>query len=60
MDTLRQDLRFALRLLRKNPGFTSVALLSVALGIGADTSMYTLLIRLCFGRCHIAIPTGCS
>jgi predicted permease len=58
LDTLAQDVKHAFRHFRRSPGFATAAIATLALGIGANTAMFSVLNTLAFQRLSIPDPDG--
>ena len=58
LQILAADCRYALRTLRKNPGFTLVAVVTLALGIGVNTTLFTAYNALALKPLHVADPAS--
>jgi hypothetical protein len=56
VERLMQDLRYGARLLARSPGFTAVAVLSLALGIGANTAIFGLLDKIAWRMLPVPEP----
>src|SRR5262249_42919558 len=56
LEEVWQDLRYGARMLLKNPGFTSIAVVTLALGIGANTAVFTLINALLLRALPVANP----
>jgi predicted permease len=55
-DELRADVRYGLRMLRRSPGFTAIAVISLALGIGANTAIFSVAKKVMFDTLAVSKP----
>src|SRR5438128_11482129 len=57
MATILQDLKYGFRMLAKNPGFTAIAVISLGLGIGANTTIFSFVNALLFQQPAVESPS---